>query len=158
MLTTPLGNTHTFEIDGVAYRQTNLPPLAAIGIATKLGSIFRHLPLVLKSFSDLAASVSAAANSSDAIKTADLSSLGAFGEALSDLPDQHRNYMIEAILRVTFRQSGPGFLPTWNAATGAPAEEIDGLTILLILRETYTAQFAPFMTALGSKLGLTQGA
>lgn len=150
--------THDFQIDGVSYKQKNLPALDAIGIAFKLGGLIHHLPGIIRSYQGVKVKLEEGGDFIAALLASDLETLAPFGKALNDISDQHRNQIIESVMKVTFRGVDGGFMPTWNIAESAPAHGIGPVTIIKIVYRAFKAQIEPFTPALGSDTGGRAGA
>lgn len=150
--------THDFEIDGISYKQKNIPALDAISIAFKLGGLIHHLPGIIRSYQSVKANLEEGGDFVSALMASDLETLAPFGKALNDISDQHRNQIIESVLKVTFRGIDGGYMPTWNIAENAPSASIGPVTIIKLVYRAFKAQIEPFTPALGSDTSGRAGA
>jgi len=137
-----------FTIDGIAYKTKKLDAMTQFGIVCKLGAVLEHVKPAIQAIAHHSTAQRLAEQSGEAGPVMDLDAFVPLGRALSALPDESRDYIVGAVLRSTFRQNGPGFLPAWNARDNRPLDEIDFSTLIQILGHALKDNLGSFTPAL----------
>jgi hypothetical protein len=153
-----------FEVSGKQYVSTRLDPITAFGIACKLagliGIVSDVMPVIRKRILEeyersrqreiLRAQGLPLPDDEgiDPLKGIDPKLIESFGKAVSQVPDDHRNFIIAKCLSAVMRRQGAGMLPVWNAQRERiNFDDIDVMDMCLIIYHVFQESLASFMKA-----------
>lgn len=147
-----------FTLNGRGYKTGKLDALTQLSIAVKVLPIIPAMKPVAEAYAKhRAAAVEnaraiQAGETMEAIPEFDMAILARLGEALASLPDDSRNGIIAACLKVVFYQpeGSPGYLPAWSTRDSAPADGMNMVVMLRLVWAVFMDNLESFSKALAS--------